>query len=72
MKSIDTMKLDFVKRVVNESHDLHATIAEIALDSNEIDQLLEILHEQYQTNPQLFIKMIGEEVYLDYLELINT
>lgn len=66
------MKLDFVKRVANESHDLHATIAEIAIGSDEIDQLLEIFHEQYQTNPQLFIKMIGEEVYLDYLELINA
>lgn len=72
MNSEDSPKINFVKRVANESNTLHAKIAKIALCSNEIDQLLRILHEQHQTNPQLFIKMIGEDLYSDYLEITEN
>lgn len=72
MDKEDSLKLNFVKRVASESNTLHAKIAKIALCSNEIDQLLRILYEQHQTNPKLFIKMLGDELYLEFLKVTKN
>lgn len=65
------MKLDFVQKVADQSNGLVAKIAGIALENNHIDQLMDIFHEQHSTNPDLFKKMIGNEVYSDYLEVVK-
>lgn len=65
------MKLDFVQRVAEESKGLIANIAGIALENNHVDQLMDIFHEQHSTNPDLFRKMIGNEIYSDYLEVVK-
>lgn len=66
------MKLNFVQKVVIESKGLTACIADIALTNNEIEQLFEIFHEQNIMNPDLLRKMMGENVYSDYLEVVKV
>lgn len=72
LKDPEKLKLDFIQRVVSESNELTACIAKIALTNNEIDQFFEILQEQHKTNPELFKKMIGYQVYSSFLEVLNT
>lgn len=72
MNTVESVILNFVQRVSFESNELTACIAEIALINNEIANLFAIFHEQHTTNPDLFRKMMGEEVYLEYLEVLET
>ncbi len=65
------MKLNFVQKVSKESSGIVANIAELALAKNEIDQLMDIFHDQHSTNPELFKKMLGNEIYIKYLEIVN-
>lgn len=66
------VKTSFVKKVAEESKGLTATIANIALVNNDIDELLDVFHEQHNTNPELFRKMVGNDVYSNYLEVLKV
>ncbi len=72
LKSVSQIKLNFAQKVADTSTGLCSDIAKIALDKNEIDQLISIFIEQQQTNEELFRRMIGEEVYEDFLKIIET
>lgn len=72
LKSVSQIKLNFAQKVADTSTGLCSDIAKIALDKNEIDQLISIFIEQQQTNEELFRKMMGEEVYGDFLKIIET
>lgn len=72
MKSVSQIKLNFAQKVADTSTGLCSDIAKIALDKNEINQLISIFIEQQQTNEELFRRMIGEEVYEDFLKIIET
>lgn len=72
MKSVSQIKLNFAQKVADTSSGLCSDIAKIALDQNEIDQLISIFIEQYQTNEDLFRIMMGEEVYGDFIKMIDS
>jgi hypothetical protein len=57
------------EQVACNSEGLLAFVAKLAIEQNEFDHFLIVLHEQHSLDPAKFKIKLGEELYNEFLEL---
>lgn len=57
------------EQLAGKSEGLLAFVAKLAIEQNEFDHFLIVLHEQHSLDPEKFKIKLGEELYNEFLEL---
>ena len=65
----DTQKLFFAKKVALETKGLISFVANLAIEQNEFDHFLDVLHEQYHLDATKFELQLGESLFTEFLEI---
>ena len=60
---------EFAEHVATDCEGLPALIARKALENNELDDLMEILREHFDRNPEILNKMLGDELFSLFIKI---